>query len=367
MSKMVIAEIHPFLNLMGGAERKALLLHNLLSESHSLHFYTMDFSKQKTFEELIQPKFNPIIGPRKNKFLWFAKIFFSLIVNKYDLVICHNYPANIPCGLASIFKPKLKVVWICNEVGPRLSNKEGLLWSIYCRIERLISRRIKYVISNSEYTHNEIFSYYGIKSTIIRSGITISESTVHSPPLPEELKTIDLKESFFTLTRIEKHKNIQFLEELIKSLPLKNFIVAGKGKDSDYLENLSKSYKNLFYLGPISSELKDFLYSTCQAFIFLPEKEPLGVTIMEALLRNSPVVAYNSGGPRETVLNGENGVLVESKENYIQALKKVRSLPKVNDSNGRNYIVENFSNERMLKDFATYFDTVLEEKYNERK
>jgi glycosyltransferase involved in cell wall biosynthesis len=43
----------------------------------------------------------------------------------------------------------------------------------------------------------------------------------------------------------------------------------------------------------------------------VPELEPFGLTVLEALASGTPVVAVREGGPREVVRDGHDGVLVE--------------------------------------------------------
>lgn len=46
-------------------------------------------------------------------------------------------------------------------------------------------------------------------------------------------------------------------------------------------------------------------------------REPFGRTVLEATLLGKPVVAYNSGGPAEIVVNGLSGYLVDPKEGHM--------------------------------------------------
>lgn len=51
------------------------------------------------------------------------------------------------------------------------------------------------------------------------------------------------------------------------------------------------------------------LLAACTAVIYTPEKEHFGIVPLEAMAYGRPVIAVNSGGPRETVVHGKTGLL----------------------------------------------------------
>lgn len=65
-----------------------------------------------------------------------------------------------------------------------------------------------------------------------------------------------------------------------------------------------------FRLDPLRSEL-DALYDRCYALIYPPLNEDWGIVPIEAMAFGKPVLAVNSGGPKETVVDGKTGFLLE--------------------------------------------------------
>lgn len=59
-------------------------------------------------------------------------------------------------------------------------------------------------------------------------------------------------------------------------------------------------------------ELRE-LYSRCRALIF-PSDEDFGLVPLEAQASGRPVIAYGSGGIRETVVEGQTGVFFSHQE-----------------------------------------------------
>ena len=53
------------------------------------------------------------------------------------------------------------------------------------------------------------------------------------------------------------------------------------------------------------------LYAKARGFIALAREEDFGMTVVEAMAAGTPVIAFNGGGFRETVIDGETGILID--------------------------------------------------------
>jgi glycosyltransferase involved in cell wall biosynthesis len=53
------------------------------------------------------------------------------------------------------------------------------------------------------------------------------------------------------------------------------------------------------------------LYASARGFVALSRDEDFGMTVVEAMSYGTPVLAYNGGGYKETVISGENGILID--------------------------------------------------------
>ncbi|HLL60205.1 MAG TPA: glycosyltransferase, partial [Candidatus Nitrosocosmicus sp.] len=99
------------------------------------------------------------------------------------------------------------------------------------------------------------------------------------------------------------------------------------------------------------------LYKNSKAFLFASQDEEFGMAPVEAMSHGLPVIAYASGGLKETVLDSQNGYLYDSldidklgeavtkleslsEEKYLQMRKKARHL-------SEQYSVENFKKKIM--------------------
>lgn len=69
------------------------------------------------------------------------------------------------------------------------------------------------------------------------------------------------------------------------------------------------------------------LYQGAQALL-MPQEEDFGYTALEAQLFGCPVIAYNAGGARETVLDGKTGLLFDeqSATDLLNAVERFHTL-----------------------------------------
>ena len=78
------------------------------------------------------------------------------------------------------------------------------------------------------------------------------------------------------------------------------------------------------------------LYNRAAAFVYTPIMEPWGLTAVEAMACGSPVVAVAEGGVRESVVDGETGLLVARDEAaFAAALGQVLSDHELSSKLGR--------------------------------
>ena len=89
-------------------------------------------------------------------------------------------------------------------------------------------------------------------------------------------------------------------------------------------------------------------FSTC--LLYTPSKEHFGLVPIEAMYMRCPVIACNSGGPLETVLNDVTGFLCDPNPlAFSTAMKKISergSSVEVLGNAGYDHVLENFSFER---------------------
>jgi alpha-1,3/alpha-1,6-mannosyltransferase len=128
-----------------------------------------------------------------------------------------------------------------------------------------------------------------------------------------------------SLNRFERKKNIGLLIEAYAELQsasrgtnLSPLIIAG-GYDTQNVENveyrgeLGQLAKQLGVACEFRIDITDYeratLFQTALCVVYTPDKEHFGIVPLEAMYAGTPVVAVNSGGPMETVVDGATGYL----------------------------------------------------------
>ena len=83
----------------------------------------------------------------------------------------------------------------------------------------------------------------------------------------------------------------------------------------------------------ISSAERTSLLSIATALLYTPDNEHFGIVPLECMQRGTPVVAVNSGGPRETVLHRSTGFLCEqTADSFAKAMLQLVQIDEAVDS-----------------------------------
>jgi glycosyltransferase involved in cell wall biosynthesis len=120
---------------------------------------------------------------------------------------------------------------------------------------------------------------------------------------------------FSYLGRLKKYKGVHLCIEAFAAMRIPSAIleIAGAGDYRPQLEALARSLDlgdRVRFLGRISEAEKLSLLRRSWALVFASPKEGWGITNLEAAACATPVVASNSPGIRESVVDGRTGFLV---------------------------------------------------------
>lgn len=136
------------------------------------------------------------------------------------------------------------------------------------------------------------------------------------------------------------------LRETVGSLDNIHLIIAG-GYDERVTENkehyleLRRLAMNLnvdnhvTFLRSFTNSDKLVLLQSAAALLYTPDKEHFGIVPIEAMYLKCPVIAVKSGGPLETVVDGQTGFHCEpTPENFAHAMKHFLDDKHLSDSMG---------------------------------
>ncbi|MEX2684786.1 MAG: glycosyltransferase family 4 protein [Candidatus Sigynarchaeota archaeon] len=154
---------------------------------------------------------------------------------------------------------------------------------------------------------------------------------------------------------------LDLFKDVARQRPGSKFLVAGaiRREDMTFLDELKAIARKegieraiTFVPNPSLLDLKN-LYAATRLLVFFPKNEPLGLVPVEAMVSGVPVVAFDSGGVKETVIPGKTGVLckdeVEMAEVIGNLLADEKKLEGMRGNTG--LVVEKFSEETFLRNF----------------
>jgi glycosyltransferase involved in cell wall biosynthesis len=150
---------------------------------------------------------------------------------------------------------------------------------------------------------------------IPREHVTVIYQGVDTVRLTPDASARSPTPLFAYLGRLKRYKGVQLVIRAFAGVthPEARLQIAGAGDYRAHLEALVRSLdlgERVEFLGRVSEPEKVALLRRVWALTFASPKEGWGITNLEAAACGTPVVASNSPGIRESVLDGQTGFLV---------------------------------------------------------
>lgn len=161
--------------------------------------------------------------------------------------------------------------------------------------DRRTARSVTHFIANSRFVADRIRRHYHRQASVIYPPVDVDYFTPGSGE-PEDF--------FLIVSRLVHYKRVDIAIETFNALGLP-LVVVGDGPEMPRLRALAKT--NISLVGEVSDEAVRDYYRRCRALIF-PGEEDFGIVPVEAQACGRPVIAYNGGGVRETVIDGQTGL-----------------------------------------------------------
>lgn len=137
-------------------------------------------------------------------------------------------------------------------------------------------------------------------------------------------------------------------------------IISGPIQDRTYFDEKVKPFINgddIMYVGNSGPVKRDSLLGHAFALLHpINFEEPFGLSVAEAMLCGTPVVAFNRGSMPELIQDGKTGYIVETIDDAVDAL---HDIPRINRSYCRQWAEERFSQKRMVDDYIKVYRKVL--------
>ena len=160
--------------------------------------------------------------------------------------------------------------------------------------------------------------------------------------------------------RIHREKGTaEAIEVAMRSgLPL---TIAGIVQDREYFERYVKPRVDgtlVKYVGPVGREHRSGLLGGARALLHLISfDEPFGFSVVEAMACGTPVITHPRGSMSEIVREGENGFLVATLDEAVDAVRASAGMDRLAV---RASVEDRFDANRMVDDYLALYRRVIE-------
>ncbi len=314
--KNKIAIVHDSFLHFGGAER---VLYSLIEAFPKADIYTSllkeDFKKELIkrsngkiyFSKLSKlpfiDKFGDYLKPYFFHFFWE-----KLNLNKYDLVISssHSFCAHwINTKQNHISYILTTPRFLHNEINQMLWLKRSLFRIItnpyfdYLRKKNLKKmKKINYLLADSINVKNRIKKYYGLNAEVVYPPINNNQATTIK-------KNVQKTNNYLFFSRLVEQKGIELVIKTFNKNKKPLIVVGTSHKEKKWK---SMANENIKFLGFVSDKKLIKIFQQSKALIYASIDEDFGIVPVEAMSHGLPVIAYESGGTKETIINKKTGL-----------------------------------------------------------
>lgn len=327
----VAPENYPVPATRGGAVET--LIEGIVKQSSKNKCYSVSIRGNKQADNgFIQVQINALF----NRTLTPARLFWNTSLYSYayqkevwkkisqlkpDVVHIHNRP-QFSVYIAKKF-PEIKIIiHLHNEY---LSEKSSRPFTK--KLIDKINKTNSIVISVSSYINNSISEYCTLRRHIVLNGIEEAKNELHQH---EEMK--DQRSVILYAGRIVREKGVEDLIELARHLNDDKYLIKIAGstgfigdKTADYERKINAEaakFRNIKMLGFVNREILAGHQNNAK-YIVVPSRwnEPCALSVIEGMHSDALVIATDSGGNRELILDDN---CIYQINNFEQLLSKIK-------------------------------------------
>ena len=324
---MRIAVVHDYFTQLGGAEKVAEELYNMLPGADLFATVALPEMMPGTLRDVpIRTSWMQRL-PKLNKLyrLYFPLYPFavsSLDLSSYDLVVSSSsgYVKGVRANLNAIHvcycHTPMRWVWAFDSYSSRERFGGGVRAVLRALIRGLrrwdegAARQPDHFVANSQAVANRIKRAYDRYSEVIVPPIAIDRF---------ELST-EQDDYYVVLSRLVPYKRIDLAVAAFTQLG-RRLIVIGTGPALDKLQ--AGAGPTVEFVGRVSDREVERLVSRCRALIF-PGDEDFGMAPVEVAAAGRPTIAFRAGGAIETVVEDVTGLFFDEQttESLVDAVTR---------------------------------------------
>jgi glycosyltransferase involved in cell wall biosynthesis len=151
------------------------------------------------------------------------------------------------------------------------------------------------------------------------------------------------------------HESIQIAKRAQKKL-----IISGIIQDQQYFDLRVKPFINdhdIVFTGNSGPYERNTLMGGAYALLHpIGFEEPFGLSVAEAMLCGTPVIAFNRGSMPELIVEGKTGFLVDTVDEAVDAVHKVKYLGR---RDCYDWASSNFSIKKMIEGYVRVYNDIL--------
>lgn len=225
------------------------------------------------------------------------------------------------------------------------------------------------VLVNSEFTGDTVMATFPSMRTrpdVLYPAINVDAIDAGMRDAVASPRNVAENTTFFSINRFERKKGIQLAVYAFAKVyaaraatsPGLALVLAGgydpnNTENAEYFAELQDLVASLglpdgvvTFAPSISNEEKYAYLDAAAAVLYTPANEHFGIVPVEAMYAQRPVIAVNSGGPTESIVDGVTGFLVDNTPDaFAQAMLRVLDEPGDREEmgrEGRNRVVGNY-------------------------
>jgi glycosyltransferase involved in cell wall biosynthesis len=139
----------------------------------------------------------------------------------------------------------------------------------------------------------------------------------------------------------------------------RKLIISGIIQDQEYFDQYVAPFLNdhVLYAGVSGPKQRNELLGNAYALLHpINFNEPFGLSVAEAMMCGTPVIAFNKGSMSELVVEGKTGFLVNTVD---EAVEKIKSLKQIIRGYCRQWAEKKFSKEQMVDNYLNVYKKIL--------
>lgn len=321
----------PFLETRGGMERVILQI----AQRFGARIHCLSYDEKNSFPDFSKLDIDVAkpsllhslpFGRRVSTAIEAGYHFYNTKLEDYDLINAHQTPSEW------IRNRNSPVIWYCHtpnreafdlyewRMKRRSLPSKAVFWSsiqAFKFFEYRTVPRLEHIFTNSLNSQKRIRKYLHRSSEVLHPGVDTGKFSCKG-----------YEDFFFYPSRIAPEKEIEYAIEAFKIFKKRadgwgpeagnwKLLIAGalsrRPEHVGYHKKLKAMCDDSIKIETNVGDwqLRD-LYARCRAVLYTPVNEDYGLVPLEAMASSKPCIARNEGGPKETVMDGTDGYLVDS-------------------------------------------------------